>query len=385
MKSLFCLLITMVLLVIPTAVVQADWEEYFDTYTEGPLPPQSDWESWDDAPGALDFNVTGEQFLSEPFSVEINGGDDAVHQYSDHNNGKYYYTAWQFIPSDATGDATYFILMNTYVSGTHNDPDWSVQVAFDPVADTVTDEHSLGSVPLAKDRWMQIKVDIDLINDTRTVYYGEESLGTIAWTSAAAPGGALNIAAVDLWANNTTYNVYYDNMSLLVYEPGPTFTPAPPTDTPTPEPTDTPTPAITDTPTPEPTETPTVVPPTDTPTQCTTTGVTIYMPSDYYSPGDPCYCDAIVCNAEGMPLTDNPLFVILDVFGSYFFAPTFSEFDYYSQTFDENETVVPVLPQFDWPEGAGSASGITWYGAMTDAAITQLFGELGMFTFGWGS
>ncbi|MBN1356940.1 hypothetical protein JXA40_11830 [bacterium] len=152
----------------------------------------------------------------------------------------------------------------------------------------------------------------------------------------------------------------------------PTFTPRPPTDTPLP-PTNTPVP---------PTDTP--VPPTDTPAGCDTTGVGIIMPSDFYRPGDECYCNAIVCNAGIAPLIGYPLFVILDVYGMFFFAPSFGDFDYYTMNFEIGETTVNVLPAFTWPESAGSASGILWYCAMTDPGITQLFGEMDTFTFAWG-
>ena len=67
----------------------------------------------------------------------------------------------------------------------------------------------------------------------------------------------------------------------------------------------------------------------------------------------------------------------------YFFAPDFSEFDYYEMEFAPGATPVQVLPEFEWPSGAGSAFGIWWYAAMTDAGITELYGTLGMFQFGW--
>jgi endonuclease/exonuclease/phosphatase family metal-dependent hydrolase len=129
-------------------------------------------------------------------------------------------------------------------------------------------------------------------------------------------------------------------------------------------------------------------PPTNTPTPtpssgCDSTGVSIWMPYQTFYPGFGCSCTATICNAEEQPLTDNPLFMILDVMGSYFFAPGFTEFDYYSQTFPVGETTVVVLPEFTWPTGAGTLEGVTWYGALTDPDITQLVGDMGVFTFGW--
>jgi hypothetical protein len=157
----------------------------------------------------------------------------------------------------------------------------------------------------------------------------------------------------------------------------PTNTPIPPTNTPIP-PTDTPV-MPTDTPV-IPTDTP--VPPTNTP-ECTVLGCEVYMPSDDFVEGDDCYCDVYVCNPGDDTYPDVPVFVILDVYGLYFFAPSFSDFDFYTKTIEPGEMTISVLPSFPWPGGVGTASGILWYAAMTDQNMTQLFGELGMFTFGW--
>ncbi|MBN1356546.1 hypothetical protein JXA40_09835 [bacterium] len=160
---------------------------------------------------------------------------------------------------------------------------------------------------------------------------------------------------------------------------GPTATPSEPTATPS-EPTATPS-EPTATPS-EPTATP--VPPTPTP-GCDTLGVTLWMTSDYFTPGDPCACTVTACNPGSEHYPDLPLFVILDVYGLYFFAPSFGEFDYFEIDLDPGDVEIGVLPEFAWPEGAGTASGILWYAAMTDPGITQLFGEMDTWEFGWGN
>ena len=186
------------------------------------------------------------------------------------------------------------------------------------------------------------------------------------------------------------------------FTPTPTFTPRPPTHTPTvtQTPTATPTPTTTFTPlpftaTPTPSATPSPTPPvptstpepsfTPTPSGCQKTGVEILMPAPIFHPGDVCWCHAIVCNAEGHTLTGYPLFVILDVLGSYFFAPTFGDFAFYDRSFEPGESTIEVLGEFNWPPGTGTLDGIIWYGAFTNPAMTDLFGELGIFSFGWDS
>ena len=181
----------------------------------------------------------------------------------------------------------------------------------------------------------------------------------------------------------------------------PTATPSTPTNTPTPThtPTMTPTGADTFTPTPTPTgaetntPTPTTVPtdtpePTSSPTPplCDTLGVKIIMPSMDYGPGDDCYCKVQVCNPDDVTYQDVPLFVLLNVFDTFYFAPAFNNYDKYEIT-----TLAPydffeqdVLELFQWPEGAGNvAQGVSWIAAMTNTEITDLLGDLDTFEFGW--
>ncbi len=150
---------------------------------------------------------------------------------------------------------------------------------------------------------------------------------------------------------------------------------ADPQATPTPSATPTPVPTATATPT----ESPTPVP--------DTTGVEIIMPSHLYTAGDTCWCIARVCNAETDPLTGYPLFVILDVFGTLFFAPDFTETpDNYLDSYPQippGKFDVSVLRAFAWPPDAGSARGLVWYGALTNPEMTELFGEMGRFSFGY--
>ncbi|MCD4652449.1 hypothetical protein K8T06_00765 [bacterium] len=95
----------------------------------------------------------------------------------------------------------------------------------------------------------------------------------------------------------------------------------------------------------------------------------------------------VVCNANDYDLELYPLFVILDVYGSLYWAPSFNDiYDNYLELypkFSPGETVITVLPEFSWPRGIGTAYGLFWYGALTDPEITDIFGISGMFEFGW--
>jgi hypothetical protein len=150
-----------------------------------------------------------------------------------------------------------------------------------------------------------------------------------------------------------------------------------------------------------PTPTPTVVPPTATPTMgapypvwtptyppeptpaCDELGCTIEMPSDMYHPGDLFYTNVGVCNPDAVGYGEHPLFVVLDVYGMYYFAPSFTSFDYYEVDVDPGLQTITVVPEFTWPSGSGDAQGIFWYAAMTDPEMTELFGAMDAFEFGW--
>ncbi len=108
------------------------------------------------------------------------------------------------------------------------------------------------------------------------------------------------------------------------------------------------------------------------------------MPSNYYRAGDLCFTNVEICNPLSQTLEETPLFVILDVFGSYYFAPSFSEFDYFTIDLAHGIMTVHVLPEFVWPDIVGEVTGVYWYAAMTNQYMTNLLGEMGMFTFGWG-
>ncbi|MCD4654790.1 C10 family peptidase [bacterium] len=111
--------------------------------------------------------------------------------------------------------------------------------------------------------------------------------------------------------------------------------------------------------------------------------VTITMPSTFFLAGDTCSCTTVVSNGSGSTVSNLPLFVLLEVYGYYFCAPSFSSFDYYSRTYTPGNTTIQVLPSFSWPAGSGAVSGAKWYAALTNPQGSQLASNVGIFTFGW--
>lgn len=160
--------------------------------------------------------------------------------------------------------------------------------------------------------------------------------------------------------------------TILMLEPDvplPTPTPAPPSPTPSPAPT-------------QPL-------PTPTPPICTTITVELAMPASHFEPSDLCYLHVTVCNPTSMSLVDFPLFVVLDVFGNYFFGPSFGEdLDYFGHGFTvwpPGLTTVPVISDFYWPDTGYSADDIVFLSALVDPAMTRIIGQMDRLSFGWSA
>ncbi|MBN2054608.1 Ig-like domain-containing protein [bacterium] len=120
---------------------------------------------------------------------------------------------------------------------------------------------------------------------------------------------------------------------------------------------------------------------------CDTLGVTMVMPAVHFQTGAECYLRARICNDTGAVISGHPLFVILDVYGDYWFAPSWRHvsegIDGYAGEYAPGLTELEIIEPFFWPAGTGAADDIRFWGVMTDAAVTDLYGELGCWTFGW--
>ena len=116
---------------------------------------------------------------------------------------------------------------------------------------------------------------------------------------------------------------------------------------------------------------------------CDTLGVTIGMPGDDFGAGDLVNTVVTACNPGSTTYDNLALFAILNVFGEYFFYPSFGEFDYETITLPPGEWDFIVLPDFNWPQGVTPASGIMWHAGMTNSEMTDVVGEFDTFMFGW--
>lgn len=200
---------------------RAPWTENFDSYTAGSaLHGQGGWAAWDNVATNTGY-VSNAQSQSPSNSLEIawfsGNAADMVHTFTDINTGTWNFIAYQYIPSTMTGN-TYFILMNKYTAGTaHNSPDWSLQLEASRSGGYIRDfDNTAASLPIITNTWVEIRVEINFDTDSQIVYYDDQQFISKGWSDGVAAGGQVNLACVDLWADQyTSTSAYYDDLSVL--------------------------------------------------------------------------------------------------------------------------------------------------------------------------
>jgi hypothetical protein len=193
----------------------------FDGYVTGStIAGQDGWETWDNNPAA-DTIVTSAQASSAPNSLFDAGAADIVHQFAGVNSGVWHAKARVFVPSTQTGEM-WFILLNTYVSGTPASDNWSVQVVMCVTGCTTagalpgmvvnlggSEVAGTGTAPLITNQWVELRVDVDLTANQYSVFYNGTLVDTKQWTISAL----LEIQAMDLFSNNSSES-YMDDVWL---------------------------------------------------------------------------------------------------------------------------------------------------------------------------
>ncbi|HOX27052.1 MAG TPA: hypothetical protein PLL30_15135 [Candidatus Krumholzibacteria bacterium] len=191
------------------ATAQAEWYDGFESYpVGGGLHGLGGWAGWNNDPAA-DALVSDLYAFTGTQSVAVSGATDIVQQFSGYSTGLWNLVSWMYMPTDFTGQ-TYYILLNTYApNGAQN---WSVQVSFSN-GQVLNEGAAGGSLPWVLGQWVELRLEIDLINNIQTFYYNGTVLFVDSWTEGMSGGGALNIGALDLYANSAS-PVYYDEFSL---------------------------------------------------------------------------------------------------------------------------------------------------------------------------
>ena len=207
-RSRFILILGVLVALAPLAA-QADWYDGFESYPAGGgLHGLGGWMGWNDDP-AFDAVVNDLYAFAGTQSLAVAGNADIVQSFSGYTNGIWNLVTWMLIPGNFIGE-TYFIALNTYQpNGAQN---WSVQVRFSGGL-IQTDSAGGETMPYVTDQWAEVRLVIDLQSNLQTFYYNGAVLYQASWTEGVSGGGALDIGAIDLFANGAS-EVFYDEMSL---------------------------------------------------------------------------------------------------------------------------------------------------------------------------
>jgi hypothetical protein len=209
MRGLTFLLATVVSLGISGIAPAATFSEDFESYAVGDLHGQGGWKGWDNAATA-GAKVSTKFAHSGTKSVEIASASDFVHEFKQ-AGGKWIFSAWQYIPSGGTG-ISYFILLNTYVDGGPND--WSIQTQYNLATGAVTCWHGglSGAAEIIFDRWVEIRLQINLDKNIFDEYYNGQLIATGQWDDNTHG----TFQAVDLFGNGAS-PIYYDDIRIETY------------------------------------------------------------------------------------------------------------------------------------------------------------------------
>ncbi|MBN1552195.1 hypothetical protein JW979_12045, partial [bacterium] len=114
-----------------------------------------------------------------------------------------------------------------------------------------------------------------------------------------------------------------------------------------------------------------------------TRGVDLLLNSELFQAGDPFKLRA-VCQDPGFSYPAD-LYVILDVYGDFFFFPTWSKTpDSYRVNLDSSKPVAVFVLDFSWPAGiSGSANGLVFWGGMQDPETGEIIGQIDAEVFGY--
>ncbi len=167
------------------------------------------------------------------------------------------------------------------------------------------------------------------------------------------------------WGENGYFRIKRGEVEIGSWAMLPFYT-VPPTPTPTPEPTSTPIPSPT--------------PPADL-------GITLELSQLSFRTGDEFYLNAMLSN-PGPALSPVAMWVILDVYSTYWFYPGWVQYPDIAYTWVDlmpgisDET---IIAPFLWPDVTGSAEGLIFWAALLDADMQTILGTLDSVEWGYGS
>jgi hypothetical protein len=114
----------------------------------------------------------------------------------------------------------------------------------------------------------------------------------------------------------------------------------------------------------------------------TTLNVELMLNAEIYRAGDRFLL--VLGIGNGGPSVLGDLFIILDVYGEYWFWPSWTQrLDYDRRYFDGETYEEMAILDFTWPAGVGSAAGLRFWSAITETGGTTLLSNVDFVEFGY--
>lgn len=123
-----------------------------------------------------------------------------------------------------------------------------------------------------------------------------------------------------------------------------------------------------------------------TPTPCCGIELDLILPDIAFNQGEVFFMDAMIQNYEQQTITDVPLFVILDIQGSYWFWPSWKAgsegIDYLRIDCPVEGLVMSIIDPFAWP-AVNLPMDLRFWGAVLDATFSHPISNIEMIALGW--
>jgi hypothetical protein len=195
----------------------ADFFDDFESYTPGPAT-NGGWKGWDNNNAVAGTIYQYTPYYSGHQTLTVGSNMDAVHEFAGATSGRWEFSVQQYNSSGGHYGNNYVILMNDYHDG--GPYSWAVQLICDMESDeihstNIEDNSILGTLPMALNQWVRIRVLIDLDLNTVTEYYGDNLLATHEWSGDSVR----EVKAVDFYADNAHYLSYDDVRLSAIPEP----------------------------------------------------------------------------------------------------------------------------------------------------------------------
>ena len=205
MKNLRLLVVLVGVTLVAAPVASAQLlDENFDSLDVGTnMHNVEGWEGWYGNESAGGY-VTADQAYSGNRSLECSSPIDAAPHWKRITSGSWTLTTMQYVPSTSTSGITYYNVMHSYEPSTSGSAGW----LFEAILDLATGDIRISDdvrLPLVRDAWAEIRVELNFDSNVSNFYYNGALLGT---------SYVEGLAAINPWTNNGDV-IYYDDIILF--------------------------------------------------------------------------------------------------------------------------------------------------------------------------